>query len=211
MKFHSSPPPISWSVSLILVFLLLPLLVGCKNPLNQATAQKYYRAAEKAEKAGDYQLAKINYGKALANARLGGIDREMEALALYEWSRSSGYCGELDAASEGFKEVLELSKGSLEAQRLRTPALCELARLYFDNQRYAESLEFFKEATPSLEALGAKKDDPIGYCLFLDDYKVALQKTGDNDQAKALNEKIVLIKQSNPDREALFIPKRYSR
>jgi hypothetical protein len=84
----------------------------------------------------------------------------------YEWSRSSGYCGEPDAASEGFEEVMELSKGSPEAQRLRTPALSELARLYFDNQRYAESLEFFEEAAPSLEALGVKKDDPIGYCLF---------------------------------------------
>lgn len=185
------------------------MVSGCKNPLNQYTSQKYYNAGGEAEYRGDYKLAQQNYSRALINSRLGGIDKRMEALSLYELSRVTGYLGDYKEAEKGFLEVIELSK-SPEAKSLNTPALCELARLYFDTDQYQKSLPIFLEANRKLEALGIEKEDPLGYCLLLEDYKIALEKTGDSPKAERVENKIEEIKKKTPDGKPKFIPKRYN-
>jgi tetratricopeptide (TPR) repeat protein len=194
---------ILFSLSLIL------LVSGCKNPLNQYTSQKYYDAGGKAEKQGDYQLAQQSYSRALINSRLGGVDKEMETLSLYELSRVTGYLGDYKKSEKGFLEVIELSK-SPESKNLNIPALCELARLYFDTKEYQQSLPIFLEANRKLEALGIEKEDPLGYCLFLEDYKIALEKTGDLEGATKILKKLEEIKIKNPNAKPLFVPKRYT-
>jgi tetratricopeptide (TPR) repeat protein len=184
------------------------LVSGCKNPLNQYTSQEYYKAGNEAENRGDYQLAKENYSRSLINSKLGGEDKRMEALALYELSRVTGYLGDYKESEKGFLEVIKLSK-SPESKNLNTPALCELARLYFDTKQYQKSLTIFAEANRRLESLGVEKDDPLGYCLFLEDYKIALEKTGDSPKAKRVANKIEEIKKKTPDDKPKFIPKRY--
>ncbi len=155
-------------------------------------------------------MAQQNYSRALANSRLGGVDKEMEALSLYELSRVTGYLGDHKEAERGFLEVIELSK-SPEAKRLNTPALCELARLYFDTNQFQQSLPVFLEASRNLESLGVEQDDPLGYTLFLKDYKVALEKTGDLDEAARVSEKISSIEQKSTKTKPLFIPTRYTK
>jgi tetratricopeptide (TPR) repeat protein len=185
------------------------MVSGCKNPLNQYTSQKYYKAGNEAENKGNYQLAKENYSRALINSKLGGKDKRMEALALYELSRVTGYLGDYKESEKGFLEVIELSK-SPESKSLNTPALCELARLYFDTKQYQKSLPIFAEANRKLEALKVEKDDPLGYCLFLEDYQIALEKTGDSPKAERVENKIEEIKKKTPDGKPKFIPKRYN-
>jgi tetratricopeptide (TPR) repeat protein len=194
---------------ILLSLLLLPFSSGCKNPLNQHTSQKYYDAGGKAEKQGDYQLAQQSYSRALINSRLGGVDKEMEALSLYELSRVTGYLGDYKESEKGFLEVIELSK-SPESKNLNTPALCELARLYFDTKEYQQSLPIFLEANRKLEALGIEKEDPLGYCLFLEDYKIALEQADETQNAGRISEKIEEIKKRNPNAKPLFVPKRYT-
>lgn len=196
-------------IKILLSLSLILLVAGCKNPLNQHTSQKYYNAGIEAEDKGDYQLAQQNYSRALINSRLGGIDKKMEALSLYELSRVTGYLGDYKESEKGFLKVIELSK-SPEAKNLNTPALCELARLYFDTDQYQKSLPIFLEANLKLEALGVENDDPLGYCLFLEDYKIALEKTGDLEDATKISKKIENIKENSKKANPLFIPKRYS-
>jgi len=184
------------------------MVSGCKNPLNQYTSQKYYKAGNEAENKGNYQLTKENYSRALINSKLGGKDKRMEALALYELSRVTGYLGDYKESEKGLLEVIELSK-SPESKSLNTPALCELARLYFDTGQYQESIPIFVEANHNLKELGVEKNDPLGYCLFLKDYKIALENTENLQEAQKISEKLEIIKNENSGSKPLFIPKRY--
>jgi len=197
-------------VDFFFTFLILSLcLCGCKNPVNQYTSKRYYDEGVKARDAGDYELAQKNFSKALLNSRLGGIDRYIEAQSLYEVARLTGYLGDTQKAEKEFLEVIELTKNYPEAESLKSPVLCELARLYFDTEQYEKSEPIFLDAMEALESSGIEKTDPIGYCIFLEDYRTALQKLGFKDQEEILTKQIETIRSANPGVRAMFVPKRY--
>lgn len=153
---------------------------------------------------GDYAQAKNSYYSALQVAMQQNWKPHI-ASAKYGLGRSLGQLCEFNEAEKYLTEAANLEseisggKGAHLSQDY-----FELARLYYDYGAYAKAIPFFHKALPIVEELGVASSDPIGYANVLENYAVALAKSGDTTAANAIERKIANLRQSNPGKNAGF-------
>jgi tetratricopeptide (TPR) repeat protein len=183
---------------------------GCQHPGKSFAGQKCYEAGFRAEEQGDLNLARQYFYQAYWNAQSSFLGPSSEAYALYEWSRVTGYLGMHAEAEAGFTNVLTLIDTSAgQAEKLRAPALCELARLLHDTKQHSRALPIYERALSELQKLGAPQKDPIGFAEFLDDYADSLRAGGDHETADAILKRSAAIKADNKENLPRFNPRRY--
>lgn len=201
--------PILSAARFLVAVIALLVFAGCANP-HARTGRKFYNEGFEAEEAGNYALARLNFYQAYVNAEQGKLGPALEAHCLYEWSRNTGYLGMTVAALRGFDETLTLieqAKG--EADSLRTPTLCELARLLHDTGQHRTAIMVYQKALAQLDQSPMAKDDPIAFADFLDDYATSLRSAGETASAEELAGRAAVLRQANKGLSAKFVPKRY--
>ncbi|MDO8925672.1 MAG: hypothetical protein Q7U94_02030 [Sideroxyarcus sp.] len=191
--------------------LLVALISGCANPINERTAYNYYNMALRAEAIRDYASAEQNYDKALFNARIAHSNATTSA-SMYGLGRMKGYLCKYDDA-----EKLLLSSLTLEEKitgpesSITTMRLFELARFNFDRGQYGAALPYFSRGIPAVKKLGIETSDPISLANELDEYAIALGKTGHKDMSERAIKEAATLRQNNPGRKVTFTPVRYNQ
>jgi tetratricopeptide (TPR) repeat protein len=185
-------------------------VTGCANPINARTGERYYTAGMAAEENEELVLARKNYSRAYANAQVGFLGPTAEAYSLYEWSRVTGYLGNYSEAEKGFLDVLDLiEKAKGKADKLRSPALCEYARLLYDTDQHSKAASIFERAVGELEMSGALKIDPLGYASFLEDYSRSLAAVKSMRKSAEVERKAQAIRASHQDAKPAVKQRRY--
>ena len=194
---------------------LLLTVSGCQHTATYPASlagQKYYEAGFRAEEEGDLNLARQNFYQAYWSAQAAFLGPVAEAYSLYEWSRVTGYLGMYTEAESGFTNVLALIGGSGgKADKLRAPALCELARLLHDTKQHSRAIPVFEAAIGELQNQGAPQKDPLGFCDFLDDYADSLRAVGNRELANSIVRRSAAIRADNKESLSRFKPRRYAK
>jgi len=192
----------------VLIFLgFTMLLAGCANPINQHNAAKYHDWGLEAEQAGNYQLAERNYERALINARLGHSPDAGVSMAMYNLGRVKGHLCKYDESQQLLTEALKLEeKVTGPNSGITTMRLFELARLHFDREQYEASLPYFARGIPVVIKLGIETSDPIALADALDQYSIALGKTGKQQESADRKQEADELRTKNPGKSARFKP-----
>jgi TPR repeat protein len=168
------------------------------------------KAAEKAEARNDFSQARDHYQRAYEIAHSRGLGPGHEAFPVYERARETGYLGRFEEAEQGFVQTLKLiEQADGFSDRLRTPTICEMARLFHDTGQDAKAVPIYGQALVALEKTGAEKTDPIAFAAFLDDYAASLKATGYQAQAQEIAARSDAIKLQNKGKATKFIARRY--
>jgi len=193
------------------IILLVALISGCANPINERTAYNYYNMALQAEAIRDFASAEQNYDRALYNAQIAHSNRTISA-SMYGLGRMKGYLCKYDDAEKLLSSSLALEeKVSGSESSITTMRLFELARLNFDRGQYAAALPYFGRGIPAVKKLGLETSDPISLANGLDEYAIALGKTGQKDLSESVRKEASTLRQNNPGRTVLFTPVRYTQ
>ena len=187
------------------------LLTGCATAINQKNAEFYHQAGLQAEWAGDYVLAERNFSRALINAQSGNSPKAGISMAKYNLGRIKGYLCKNDESEQLLLDSLTLEEevtGSESA--VTSKRLFELARFYYDNGVYNESAMYYERAIPVVIKLGVKEKDPIALASAMDEYAIALTKTGNSEEAANIKDEANQLRASNPNADAKFVPVRYN-
>ncbi|WP_150107440.1 tetratricopeptide repeat protein [Pedosphaera parvula] len=193
-------------------FGLLIMTAGCRSPINAKTWTRYHNAGIRAEEREDFLPAKQEYYRAYWIAQSGNLGPAAEAKALYDWARVTGYLGNYEEAELGFTNTLGvIQRGRGEADKLLSPTLCELARLFHDTQQFTKAVPIFKQAQNVLEQAGAPEMDPMGFAIFLDDYAESLRAAGLSSEATAITERSKAIREAHQGETPKRKPRRYAQ
>ena len=193
------------------IILLVALISGCANPINERTAYNYYNLALQAEAIRDYASAEQNYDKALYNAQIAHSNATISA-SMYGLGRMKGYLCKYDEAEKLLSSSLALEEKVTGAESsVTTKRLFELARLNFDRGQYAAALPYFGRGIPAVKKLGIEASDPISLANALDEYAISLGKTGYKDQSDSAINEAATLRHDNPGRKVTFTPVRYNQ
>jgi tetratricopeptide (TPR) repeat protein len=129
-------------------------------------------------------MAKENFSRALVNAKIGRLGPIAEAEAASKLARVLGNMCEYDEAESMFLQALAAEEAAFGANSPRTvPTRVELAQFTFDIGRYQKAINYFEKAFEvGGEILG--RTDRSGYARLLDDYSVALERSGNTAAAE---------------------------
>ncbi len=185
-------------------------LNGCMGPLLEKEAEYHYEAAQKFERAGDYDSARNQYAQTLMRARRAGADGATLSMLTYNYARNSGYACHLDDAEKYLLEALELEKGVTGPESgISSMRMFELARLYFDQGNYASSAKYYSLGVPIVERLGANNSDPLAYSDALDEYAVALNRIGKTLEGSQIAAKALAARDQHAGSTRQFVPIKY--
>lgn len=126
---------------------LLATLIGCTNPLNHITSDRYSQSCSEAESAGNMQLAAEACYRAYINVEWGNLGPEVKSEKLYNFGRVLRKAGRYDNAKEALtrsltEEKLLSGKHSKKSGR----RMAELSATYLE-------LNQFENGVPYLDAL----------------------------------------------------------
>ncbi len=153
---------------------------------------------------GDYARARDSFSSALQIATQQDWTSDI-ATAKYGLGRSLGQLCQFSEAERYLIEAAELENEVSAGKGVRlSQDYFELARLYYDYGKYEQAVPYFSKAVPLAEGLGVAATDPIGFADVLEDYAVALSKTGDTAAASGVESRISDLRRSNPGRSAGF-------
>jgi tetratricopeptide (TPR) repeat protein len=173
----------------VLTAALFSSLAIAANPINRETFARYYKQAEAALAAGDLQTAEIAYSRALLNARLAGdMPPAAEAGLAQKLARVQGNLCKHDEAERMFLEAIGVAERAFGVDSLRIfPLRVELAQLTYDIGAYPKAVAYFDRAL-SVGGRVLREKDPAGLTLLLEDYAVALDKSGRAEDAARVAE-----------------------
>ncbi|MFO1434914.1 MAG: tetratricopeptide repeat protein [Gammaproteobacteria bacterium] len=197
----------------IVALLGMVLLGGCgfAEQVNMKNADKYYDLGLQAEAQGNYAGAREAFWRAWVNARDGNGSPEYQSAVLYNLGRMTGYTCNFPEAENLLREALdrELKISGPESANI-SKRLFELARLNYDQKKYAQAAEFYERAIPACIHLGCLESDPIIVANSYDELNKAYESVGDLDKAKNAAAKAAEIRAKNPGAQAQFVPVRYN-
>ena len=196
---------------LIAVLFIVGLIGGCVNPINKYNADKYYEMGLMAEQEENWEAARESYWRAWVNARDGNAPPEYQSAVLYNLGRMMGYTCDFQQAEVLLRESLdrEIPLSGPDSSNI-SKRLFELARLNFDQGKYAESASYYAKAIPMAERLGIEKDDPVILANSLDELAQAYQLSGQAALAVASAQDAATIRARNEGRAVSFVPVRYT-
>ena len=175
------------------------LLVGCANPVNTKTAEKYWNAGYAAQQAGNWSDAQMYYSRSILNAEMGSADRRTMAVLWYEYGRASGVVCDWEEAQNGLGKAHyydRLSEGPVHMSSY------EMGRMFTVREMYPEAERYFAQAFEEFEQANSDTRDPIGYAVFLDEYVRALQHNGQAGKANEYTARARKIREAFPEGES---------
>ena len=194
------------------IVMLFPLFIlGCANPLNLSTKERYTSYGLQAEEAGDYELARENYRRAFINAQVGSLGPAHESQALYNYARMTGFLCNFEEAEETFLEALKLEEKKSGPDRQISNRLFMLAQLKFDKHKYDEAIIYFEQVIPIMEKLGDDREDPVGFSYILDNYAASLIKSNQKEKSIIYQERAKELRLNNSGRSENCQPVSYNR
>lgn len=164
----------------------MSLLAGCANPINLATADRYFRTGVAQEQKEKWFDARMAFGRAWTNAQLGKADDQVTAVYAYEYGRASGAICDWAEAERGLTRAYELDKLSSGPMHM---SMAELARMYHAKGDLVKSEQFFSMAKAEFDRLQADTRDAIGYADILAEYADVMSAMGKTGDAGALKKR----------------------
>lgn len=76
--------------------------------------------------------------------------------------------------------------------------LTELARLNYDQGKYAEALGYYEEDVRTLDSRNWEQKAPGDFAGLLEEYSACLKKAGREQDARTLDTRLAAIKAKNP-------------
>lgn len=148
-----------------------------------------------AQKRNDWKAAKVYWWRALIDSESAGAKPTVLAVDSYEYGRSLGVLGEFEAAEVYLKKALKLDR---ETGGQVNYDLTELARLNYDQGKFAEAIPYFEENIPLMDASGAEANAPAGFVEILAEYADCLKRVARESEAKKIDERIAGIRAKHP-------------
>lgn len=171
--------------------IMVVLLAGCAAPINQYNANNYANSAHNYSKSGDWDMARRHWARAVHNSELGGMDKDVQAVYYYELGRASGVTCFYDKAEECLNKAYELDSKVGGPVHM---SLVELFRLHLDQKKYSKAVSYFKKALPELEKVYSEKETPSEFAKLLEEYGVALNGIGNNQEAEEVKARAEEVK-----------------
>ncbi len=198
--------------SLFRIALVALIISGCAHELNRRNADKYYDLGLRAEAQGNYAGARESFWRAWVNARDGEASSTYKSAVLYNLGRMTGYTCDFSQAEKLLQDALDMEiplsgpdSGNISKR------LFELARISFDQRKYAEAARFYERGIPMAERLGIEKDDPIILANSLDELAQSYEESGQSAKAVSPRSRAAAIRARYPNQSAKFVPVRYSK
>lgn len=191
----------NWSF-LIIVFAFLVLLTGCASEINQRNATRYMIMGTQAQASGDWDGARRAYARAAVNGELAGLPAETQAMFAYEYGRSTGVTCFFDHSETWLNKAYELDK---KAGQPLYFSLDELGRLMLAQAKYTQAAGYFERGIAELNKVEFFNKSPsaaIAYADLLDDYELALLKSGAAAEAGNIKKRASEIRSKYPNQES---------
>lgn len=179
---------------------ILLIFIGCANPINRVTYDKYYGWGVGAEQAEKYEVARENYYRSLVNARIGSLEPQYHAASSYSLARMLGILCDHENAE---MLLLDAVKFDTESNGPVHMSYLELARLKLDQKKFNEATSYFKKSLDIVDNEKFFNADPIGFAIIFEEYSTALRKIGKNDRAKIYSQRAIEIRKKHPGKEAI--------
>lgn len=183
------------SLFLLGIAVSLLLVGGCANPVVSQTYSIYTVQGHGAFDRGDLAGAEQAYDRALVNTRIGRLSDEDVATALYNLGRVKRFLCKDDEAEQLLRDSIEVGgkAAGLDNPRMSQRYL-ELARLYYDQERYKESVPLMERGLRIAEKLDVEKTHPAAYAHTLDQYADALRKINRESDAQVIESKVKALR-----------------
>jgi len=179
----------------ILVISVSIIFTACASTINVHNANKHFKVANDATKAGDWDTARRQWAKTLVNAELSDkVSPQNMAIINYEYGRALGVQCFYEKSEE---YLIRAYKLDLEINGPSFMDLVELARLNFDQKKFNESIPYFENAIRSLEEVKYDTKAPIGFRDILKEYSIALKNVGSHGKVKMVDSRIKDINSKN--------------
>lgn len=127
-------------------------LLGCANPLNRATSDRYAAECDVAEENGDLRVAEELCYRAAVNVDWGNLGPELKSQRLYNLARIKRRMGKYVEATDLLKESLSLEEGLFGPKSLTVGRrLAELAANLAGLERWNEGIPLVERLLPIAE------------------------------------------------------------
>lgn len=181
-------------------FLSSLLLTGCVSKFTHQRIVNSTIAGMVAQQKGNWDLSRRAYAVAVVNSRIARLPVKQRAVLNYEYGRSLGVTCFFPEAEYELLLAHDLDK---EAGAPLYFSLVELARLNLDQSKYDAAAEYFERALKELDSADFSSTSPIAYADILDEYALALKKTGDIVRSDELYASAIQIRKMNPEGESI--------
>jgi len=177
-------------VSTVAIHRVAPLIVcvlaGCANPINDQTWSKYIAGGHAQSARGDWVGAEEAYRRAVINAQVGRLGAEREAYALHNLALVERNLCKLDEADDVFQCALQLRSNNRDTTPMNlSVTIFEFAQLRYERRRYEESALLMERGFPIAEMLDVEQKSPVLYGRILQEYVDSLRRTGRVYDARA--------------------------
>ena len=177
--------------------ILFTTLVGCANPLNRATSDRYSQTCSEAEREGNMQLAIEACYRAYINVEWGNLEPEIKSEKLYNFGRvlrkSGRYADAIEALTKSLAEEEKLSgKNSKKSGR----RMAELSATYLKLNQFENGVPYLDSVILITDQYTNSEKQFIAALLYF--YGNSLQ---DSQKAKNYHAKMVELGYSSADFE----------
>jgi tetratricopeptide (TPR) repeat protein len=168
---------------ILLIFITL-LIAACANPVNQSTADRYFKTGNGFASKGQWFDARMAYSRAWTNATLGNLGDNATASYAFEYGRASGAICDWPESEKGLMKALEIDK------KINIPTYADLVQLAFMFKAQGDlvnSNEYFSQALDSWEKAKMESRDPVGTGYILSEYAEVLSRIIKPEEAKLIS------------------------
>jgi tetratricopeptide (TPR) repeat protein len=195
---------------IVAVALITLALAGCATDINRINATKYFDAGLRSEQSGDFAAARENFWRAWVNARDGGAPEGYKSAVLYNLGRMEGYICNFGQAEALLKMALDMElRVSGPTSGNTSKRYFELARLHFDQGKFAASLPYYEKAAELSTTLKIDQDDPLTVVSTLQEFATALDRSGFPSRSAEVIEQARSLKAKSQAASQKFSPVRY--
>ncbi len=157
---------------------------------------RHAQAADTASASGDWSLSYREWRQAVAAAEQAKLPATALAVIYYEYGRAAGVTCHFAIAERYLDKAYQLDKRNDGPVYL---ALIELARVNLDQGKDARAADYFAQAIPLLEQIGAPQQAPAEFARVLDEYARALRQLGRNQAAEQAAGRAAGLRKRFPD------------
>lgn len=157
--------------------------------------QSYENAGRAAQQRNDWAAAKMYWSRALRAAESAHLPPTHLSIYYYECGRSLGAVAEFADAEISLKKALQLDRDNNGDYFLD---LSELARLNYDQHKFAEAAAFYEQDVTALKSAKMDETAPAGFVDLLVEYSDCLKQIGKTDAVGKIEAQIAVIKAQHP-------------